>query len=70
MMYVYEELTDQIVKDRHQSLAELYDSSQRPGMVSARLGSLLIRTGEWLRHDVEIPAMTASTRPKLRPGGC
>jgi hypothetical protein len=70
MMYVYEELTDQIVRARHQSQAELYDSSQRPGIVSARLGSLLIRTGKWLRHDVEIPVMTASTRPKLRPGGC
>lgn len=70
MMYVYERMMDQVVKDRHESLAELYDSSQRRGPIVVGLGSMLVRAGEWLRHDVEMPAMTASTRPKLKPGGC
>lgn len=70
MMYPYERMMDQLVKDRHQSLAELYDTSQRRGAMIVGLGSLLIRAGEWLRHDVEVPVMTASTQPKLKAGGC
>lgn len=70
MMYPYERMMDQVVKDRHESLAELYDQGQRPGVMAARIGSMLIRVGEWIRHDVEMPVITASTRPKLKPGGC
>jgi hypothetical protein len=70
MMTIYERMTDQIVRDRHQSLAELYHRSQRPGVVSVGLGSFLVRVGRWLRHDVELPAMAATRRPKLRPGEC
>ena len=70
MMYVYERMMDQVVQDRHAALAELYDTSQRPGVMASSLGSMLIRVGGWLRRDVELPVMTASTRPKLTPGGC
>lgn len=70
MMYIYERMTEQLVRDRHDWLAEMYDSSQRPGAMATGIGSLLIRAGRWLRHDVEMPAMTASTRPKLKTGGC
>lgn len=70
MMYLYERMMDQVVQDRHASLAEIYDRSQRPGVMASGLGSMLIRVGQWLRHDVEVPSMTASAQPKLRPGGC
>jgi hypothetical protein len=70
MTYVYERMMDQLVMDRHQSLAELYDASQRRSVVVTGLGSMLIRFGEWLRHDVEVPVMTASNQPRLKPGGC
>ena len=70
MMYLDERVMDQLVQDRHASLAVIYDRSQRPGMMASRVGSMLIRAGEWLRHDVEMPVMTASTQPKLRHGGC
>ena len=72
MMYVYERMMDRLVKDRHASLAELYDSSQRPGVMASRLGSVLIRVGGWLRRDVEVgvPELPGSVPAKLRTGGC
>jgi hypothetical protein len=39
-------------------------------VIAKHVGSMLIRVGGWLRHDVELPVMTASTQPRLRPGGC
>lgn len=70
MIYIYERLTEQLVRDRHQALAELYRNSQRPGMVATRAGSLLIRVGEWLRRDVEMPVMPVPATPDLRTSGC
>lgn len=69
MMYVYERMMDQVVQDRHASLAELYDSSQRPGVMASSIGSMLIHLGRWLRQDVDVPSMTSPTQAALRPGG-
>lgn len=44
-----------IIAIRDENVARLLRDARGPGVVSMALGSWLVRLGEWLRRDVEMP---------------
>lgn len=54
--------TNAMIAAHQENLARAMRDSQRRGMLIIGIGSLLIRLGEWLRRDVEMPRRAVSTR--------
>jgi hypothetical protein len=47
--------TNVMVTAHQENLARAFRDNQRRGMITTGIGSLLIRFGEWLRRDVDMP---------------
>lgn len=53
--------TNAIIAARQENVARMLQESYQRGPVMIWLGSLLIRFGEWLRRDVEMPRPSNGT---------
>lgn len=59
--------TNAIIAAHQEILAQAMRDSQRRSVIVIGIGSLLIRVGEWLRRDVEMPRRDSETLPSRRP---
>lgn len=60
--------TNAIIAARHEAVQRMVLDSRRRGPVLLTTGTLLVRLGEWLRRDVEVPArVEEAMRPRRRP---
>lgn len=57
--------TNAMIAAHHENVARAMRDSQRRSVITIAVGSLLIRLGEWLRRDVEMPRATdVAVRPR------
>lgn len=68
MMHMDIGTTNAIIAARQENVARMLREGQRPGVVTIAVGSLLVRLGEWLRRDVEMPrSAEGAGRSRRRP---
>lgn len=59
--------TNAMIAAHQENVARALRDGQRRGVLMIAFGSLLIRLGEWLRRDVQMPYSSDSTAPARRP---
>jgi hypothetical protein len=60
--------TNVMITAHQENVARALRDSQRRSVVRIGAGTLLIRLGEWLRRDVEMPRpVEGGLRPRRRP---
>ena len=67
MMHMDIGTTNAMIAAQHENVARMLHESYRRGPVMIAIGSLLVRFGEWLRRDVEMPRRAGGTTPARRP---
>jgi hypothetical protein len=67
MMHMDIGTANAIIAIRDEKVARMLRDARGPGVVSIAIGSWLVRLGEWLRRDVEMPHPPAATtrRPQV-----
>ena len=61
MMHMDIGTTNAIIAAKQENVARMVQEGYQRGPVMIWLGSLLVRLGEWLRRDVEMPRRTEGT---------
>jgi hypothetical protein len=59
--------TNAMIAAHQENVARMLREGHRPGIVRITIGSLLVRLGEWLRKDVEMPRRAESAASARRP---
>lgn len=59
--------TNAMIAAHQENVARALRDSQRRSMVMIGIGSLLIRVGEWLRRDVDMPRSASVGSRDRRP---